>query len=1008
MNFKSFLSENKKDYASLLEGTMSDIHQLANDSKDIESFTKDFFKQFGAKIKKTADSVEWVESLYGEMANEAYDGNMSDFKYEFPTKFEEATGNSIKAIKKIAKKGKNGYEVRTSTYMSEPEMKLVADAMGMELKSYLKSTNVAVSVFESVVNEAKFDKKKLMKAMKADDGIIQLANGEEYIIYAYDNGNDENDAMWNDKSIFALDQDGEEHEINYSDIASYNESRLMRLDITLNKKQTEKIAQQVADEWTKEDSKKDGLKFNVTPGTEPHSFDLDIEDKEGVDPRATGEYAGGSYFIRKEGDVLVVRNAATGSWSVATTDLKGKNFKVILSKDSTNKRLDESKITLKRRYTENHPALTVGKRANVRNKMLEAIGDGKITQDEFNDILKELSTNGKRWAKNNTRYFNVSEEGISLSKFGNRALASITINEKEPTNTKPLEMKLQEATNENPEIWVPSGFDKAIAKLPNSQITRDVVLKVAKKHKVNPDEAISYVEYGWSLDLNENTNTNMKTKFIYESFGDFINSLNESESLVIEAKSAKVIKKEWPYVEFKVGSKLHKVEFDYEDVIDDHGNEGQDQFWLGKDDNGKEWSIDVYADYNGDVQEVHYDTIVAESVINEAKFKKGQYIKAKSDSDDFDGDVYDKTNDVDGSEILKNSSFEIYEIGKDEVILWSDADEVEYSIDPDDLKNFVKESVINEAFKSSKLRNLLTMSDAMGWGKNDVQLPKAFYQLTKMKLDQIGDEDLIDMTPKEAYKAYANNREAVVFYVVDNAKHNPFGTGQVAPGILALTRGKDFLGVQYEKTGFRAKKNTKTLKGGDDRMAVGGNKAYKGYDATGVSSIKRAADLADRAIAFSLNNPTKSSAEDVKRRVDQKAGAVAFESDQDFKKANKARYQEILATKASKLPLDKMVADSIDALTAQIKDGLAKNEKGRYGDIIIGRNSKGREAKMRDASNHMSQILDDYSRYVDYTKQAEQAKAEKYTSSYAEKESQNYAKEIKDKVGKIKKFDYAW
>ena len=131
-------------------------------------------------------------------------------------------------------------------------------------------------------------------------------------------------------------------------------------------------------------------------------------------------------------------------------------------------------------------------------------------------------------------------------------------------------------------------------------------------------------------------------------------------------------------------------------------------------------------------------------------------------------------------------------------------------------------------------------------------------------------------------------------------------------------------------------------------------------------------------------------------------------NDKDFKDANKARYQEILATKASKLPLDKMVADSIDALTAQIKDGLAKNEKGRYGDIIIGRNSKGREAKMRDASNHMSTILDDYGRYVDYIKQAEEAKAEKYASNYAEKEAKNYAKEIKDKVSKIKKFDYAW
>lgn len=90
------------------------------------------------------------------------------------------------------------------------------------------------------------------------------------------------------------------------------------------------------------------------------------------------------------------------------------------------------------------------------------------------------------------------------------------------------------------------------------------------------------------------------------------------ESFVNEAKSIKVTKKEWPYVEFKIGSKKHKVEFDYEDIIDNHGNEGQDQYWLGKDDDGKEWSIDVYADYNGDVQDVHYDTIVAESLVNEA------------------------------------------------------------------------------------------------------------------------------------------------------------------------------------------------------------------------------------------------------------------------------------------------------------------------------------------------------------------------------------------------------
>ena len=76
----------------------------------------------------------------------------------------------------------------------------------------------------SSINEAKFNKKSLMKKMKKDDGMIQLGNGEEYVIYAFGNGNDDNDSMWGDKTIFALDQDGGEHEIKYSDIVSYNES----------------------------------------------------------------------------------------------------------------------------------------------------------------------------------------------------------------------------------------------------------------------------------------------------------------------------------------------------------------------------------------------------------------------------------------------------------------------------------------------------------------------------------------------------------------------------------------------------------------------------------------------------------------------------------------------------------------------------------------------------------------------------------------------------------------
>ena len=91
--------------------------------------------------------------------------------------------------------------------------------------------------------------------------------------------------------------------------------------------------------------------------------------------------------------------------------------------------LTERKIQTKRKYTENHPAKTVGKTAKIRNKILEAIKDGKLTQDEFDTLVKELSSDHKRWMKRNGKMFNVSEDGISLSKFGRRILKGIVVNE---------------------------------------------------------------------------------------------------------------------------------------------------------------------------------------------------------------------------------------------------------------------------------------------------------------------------------------------------------------------------------------------------------------------------------------------------------------------------------------------------------------------------------------------------------------------------------------------------
>ena len=140
-----------------------------------------------------------------------------------------------------------------------------------------------------------------------------------------------------------------------------------------------------------------------------------------------------------------------------------------------------------------------------------------------------------------------------------------------------------------------------------------------------------------------------------------------------------------------------------------------------------------------------------EDFVNEAKFKEGQYIKAKNDSDKFAGDVYDRSNEVDGVEIPKGASFEIREINGDETILWSDADEVEYSIETSDLKHFVKESK-NESIDEAKKKTFEDAAAAFLLGLagsdqiDEEDKEKVDEKLNKETLQVEGDgEDIDDM-----------------------------------------------------------------------------------------------------------------------------------------------------------------------------------------------------------------------------------------------------------------------
>ena len=495
--------------------------------------------------------------------------------------------------------------------------------------------------------------------------------------------------------------------------------------------------------------------------------------------------------------------------------------------------VNERNITIKRQYTGNHPAVTVGKTAKIRNKVLEAIKDGKISQEEFNNILKEMTTDSKRWLRRNSRHFNVSEDGVSLSKSGKSILKNVMV---------------AEATEKAPKIWVPGGFDKAISKYPNNKITRKIVLDAAVKWDVDPEDAISYVEYGWMVDLDENKNTkDMKTKFIYESFSEFV-------------------------------------------------------------------------------------------------------------------------------------------------------------------ENKLNEGTLNEAFASAKLASLLMGAYAM-----PKDLPQAFYNMSKLALDKIQDIDILEMTPEQAKKE--KRESAVYLYFTTNEKENPYAgksswNAKSVPAntLLAITDGSnEWMNAEWSRYSKQATGRTLVKTKRDDSAGINKSSSNDQYG-TGISSLKQVVDLADRAYCLDLAvlrarySTTNLKAE----REAARKGATAIMDPRAFRDENKARYNAILAQKAAALPIDQVVLDAIDTLAEQIKDALSKGEKGKYGDILIGLDPRGKEVKLGDASNLMRNILDEYSRYVGDVASSEKEVASGYGDNYYQRSMQQHAKSITDYVKKIETKSYGW
>jgi hypothetical protein len=344
----------------------------------------------------------------------------------------------------------------------------------------------------------------------------------------------------------------------------------------------------------------------------------------------------------------------------------------------------------------------------------------------------------------------------------------------------------------------------------------------------------------------------------------------------------------------------------------------------------------------------------------------------------------------------------------------------------DTLKKLIREEIqkaiksqINEEFASPILRKLLKGPA----GKNSygsgypVEIAQAFYNMSKVALDKVEDKDITKMLPQQAYKTMKkDNPNAIVFYMSEAGATNPYAKDsynkKINPGtLLGIATGDNkFYSVnwpKWRKSEMGKKGATMGLGTGDN---LGVSKTGSGYGSTGLYNVKRVAEVADVAYVLDLTNlkATKGTEEKIELRTSQKAGATAFMSAKDFKNDNLRRYQAILRDRAASSPIDKDVLEAIGLVSDAIKQGVGSLTTGKYDSIIVGQDPKGREVKASDAANFIRQVLDDYERYIQYSKQAKEAESQGGRSNYYSEEAKQYALSLKQKAIKAKNMDYAW
>ena len=137
---------------TILEGVMSDIHQMISNHKNFDSFQKEFFKEYGHKkvMKKTPEFLEWLEALYNDSQFAVAESVVTEAKFfRLPAKL-NAMWELKNAVDYIVGKHDNGDDYKPE------EMKTIEEfikKIKQSAKAFKSAEEVEGTVYESVVTE---------------------------------------------------------------------------------------------------------------------------------------------------------------------------------------------------------------------------------------------------------------------------------------------------------------------------------------------------------------------------------------------------------------------------------------------------------------------------------------------------------------------------------------------------------------------------------------------------------------------------------------------------------------------------------------------------------------------------------------------------------------------------------------------------------------------------------------------------------------------------------------